>query len=105
METGPGGHHSPVGSFQRTGHLVPQQPKIAPVGKNLRSPRSTRSQPRALSLVSCLMRCPGSRNHVLAPTRLANAISIRPHTVRTTTPPCEKAAGRVGRSELGRIWP
>jgi hypothetical protein len=33
METGSSGHHSPVGSFQRTGYLVPQSAKIAPLGR------------------------------------------------------------------------
>ena len=30
IKTGSSGHHSPDGSFQRTGYLVPQQPKVGP---------------------------------------------------------------------------
>jgi hypothetical protein len=41
METGSSGHHSPVGSFQRTGHLVPQQPRLPCWGESALSALDT----------------------------------------------------------------
>ena len=69
METGSSGHHSPVGPFHLTGHLVPQSAKVALLGRSAPQDALATIATRALSLVSCLTRRSGSQNDVLAASR------------------------------------
>jgi hypothetical protein len=69
METGSSSHHSPVGSFQLTGYLVPHRvPRLPCWGESAQSALDTIAT-GALSLVSCLTRRSGSQNDVLAASR------------------------------------